>query len=501
MEVRFEVEKVVDKRIWNGALQYFIKWKNFNVADNSWEPLENLEGSEDIIAAFEAKYTPKVSAGKRRPKKNVFLSPVIPRQTSEKPSPKGGEKEGRGYVRVYSLMNKVVKAPVGGLPGHTYYFILNFDAETDTCTLGAMYQAGVFGRGTREDRPRWKVVSEAEASPELVVPALEVEVVTSFPVNKITDIEKESWDIDERIPCVQYKQQPSPTQTPSKKFPSSPVPSPTSGKKSSSYVQRYRPKGGAKAMRANKAVTILGLGHQGIPGAGGMWYVLRHDPDEDWARVVSMSQHGNFDPKSKWNGKSKWKVDPEALAVELQVPSAACSILRGLPVAKHDDVEKENWVFQEELPEQTGEILEGDTTIGPMIRFGNTHEALKVTIPLTVEDLQSEEHRWALYIRGEKGETEGPALSMIDKVIFHLHESFNPPSVEVSQAPFEIEEVGWGVFDVKAEIHLKTGGVIRTQHSLCFDGDGSVGTALVPVGMDWSVQQGLGLVGPCNTDE
>ena len=65
-----------------------------------------------------------------------------------------------------------------------------------------------------------------------------------------------------------------------------------------------------------------------------------------------------------------------------------------------------------------------------------------------------------------------------------------PPStfgvLQVCSAPFQVERVGWGVFDAKVEIHLTDGKNVWCQHQLSLDGDG--GSSLIPLGLDWSLQ-------------
>ena len=48
---KYEVEKILKKRIQRDRLEYFVKWKNFD--ETTWEPLANLLEVRDVIDAFE----------------------------------------------------------------------------------------------------------------------------------------------------------------------------------------------------------------------------------------------------------------------------------------------------------------------------------------------------------------------------------------------------------------------------------------------------------------
>lgn len=61
-------------------------------------------------------------------------------------------------------------------------------------------------------------------------------------------------------------------------------------------------------------------------------------------------------------------------------------------------------------------------------------------------------HSWTVFVRSPTNDNLG---SIIKKVVFKLHDSFENPNREVTLPPFELRETGWGEFDILIEIHFR----------------------------------------------
>jgi hypothetical protein len=67
----FQVETILQKRTTkHGGVQYLVKWLGFPKEDNTWEPIENLDGCLDLVELFETKRMQKNPEARRSKRKS-----------------------------------------------------------------------------------------------------------------------------------------------------------------------------------------------------------------------------------------------------------------------------------------------------------------------------------------------------------------------------------------------------------------------------------------------
>jgi hypothetical protein len=95
-EEDYIVEKICDKRIVKGKVQYFLKWKGYPDSENTWEPHENLD-CQELIQMFEDNRKKKTSKEPDK-RKSTAATPIesekrTRRSTTARDSKKTSEEE------------------------------------------------------------------------------------------------------------------------------------------------------------------------------------------------------------------------------------------------------------------------------------------------------------------------------------------------------------------------------------------------------------------------
>ncbi|GIM06571.1 hypothetical protein Vretimale_10790, partial [Volvox reticuliferus] len=91
--------------------------------------------------------------------------------------------------------------------------------------------------------------------------------------------------------------------------------------------------------------------------------------------------------------------------------------------------------------------------VSKKLYIGNLHSMVQVDQgPLGNEGINRNRHCWTFFIRMDN---ELQDREFIERVVVHLHRTFNPPVVVLTEPPFLVRRVGWGIFVVRAEVHFK----------------------------------------------
>mmetsp|Transcript_67647 Transcript_67647/g.174284 ORF Transcript_67647/g.174284 Transcript_67647/m.174284 type:complete len:633 (+) Transcript_67647:74-1972(+) len=88
-----------------------------------------------------------------------------------------------------------------------------------------------------------------------------------------------------------------------------------------------------------------------------------------------------------------------------------------------------------------------------------------------------QEHEWTMAVRFKSPEDE----ALVQKVVFDLHPTFRQATIEVLQAPFQLTRMGWGTFQVVANVCLHDGRAFKLEHMLAFGPPETFRTELLPL--------------------
>jgi len=86
----------------------------------------------------------------------------------------------------------------------------------------------------------------------------------------------------------------------------------------------------------------------------------------------------------------------------------------------------------------------------------------------------NDDWNWTFFV---KGDCDRP-IDFIEKMQILLHSTYEPSKITLKAAPWELKRTGWGTFDIKVKIWLKSNSksddmeednVVEFIHTLSFD--------------------------------
>ena len=108
-----------------------------------------------------------------------------------------------------------------------------------------------------------------------------------------------------------------------------------------------------------------------------------------------------------------------------------------------------------EYEERKAELEAAGEWLGNMrlvkFAFGNTHEDVVNPKASRSNPNTKNTHRWCMFVSLNSPEE---TTRYIKSVTYHLHPTFKPSKIKVSEAPFLLSRIGWGLFDIEMDIEF-----------------------------------------------
>lgn len=78
----YEVEEIVDSKMYRGKLKYLVHWKGYPIEERTWEPVENLSNSQEYIDEFHKKHP---SAPRRTDTSQIRFHKIVSDNIPQRP--------------------------------------------------------------------------------------------------------------------------------------------------------------------------------------------------------------------------------------------------------------------------------------------------------------------------------------------------------------------------------------------------------------------------------